>query len=266
MSGLEGDYDETDQFFSFWNAVDSASFTHAGCDCSLRDLEESHGQGCCTEGPGWALTRNAACLGLMSGGMRCHRPVEVGVPFCYFHFQRAERWFIQRMESKLDRLARERIEYGQQIWMIDRLENDVVRDAQSALARANAKVYFLGIDDEVVKIGFSINVDARVSQIRHGSSLAPDGYDRKRAQLIGTTEGGQSVESTLHQVLRPHRIVGEWFRLHDDVRAVINFLTTGEGEEAANAVFVAAVRRPWWIDEGYPTEAEAVAHMEGAAS
>lgn len=74
------------------------------------------------------------------------------------------------------------------------------------------EVYFAQRGD-VIKIGVSTNVPARLEQLRQGSG-AP-------LSLLGSIAGGYDVERALHQKLRAHRVYREWYRDHPEVRAAI---------------------------------------------
>lgn len=256
---LRGDYsDDLDGVYTFWGAIDSGSFYGwPSCDCLTVDPNR-HQESCLIEGPSWELVRNSKCLATMSTRLRCHRDTMTGIPFCQFHLARLEGWLMVRLERHVKALARRELGASKRVYLRDSLERALVEDAEQIVAKSKTQIYFLGIDAEIVKIGYSIHPLARVSQIRQGSSVCPEGYDRKRAELIGTIPGGQATEAQLHSVLRPHRITGEWFHLHDDVQKVIQFLLTGENERVANRVFLDAAVRPWWVDEGYGSESDAL--------
>lgn len=228
----------------FWAHVDSANFGRPRCD-------------------NWPERRrqDVECLAAMGDGRRCERPPAEDGPLCEFHEEKAALHLIDKYSRhaltwanrKVADLARASIAADRSI------------DAALEARGLKSKVYFLTAADEIVKIGRSVNVEARVAQIRQGSSLMPDGYDRKSIELAGTTPGGPSVERTLHRVLAPHRIKGEWFHMHRDVVAVMAYLCAGEMKQEANRVFVEARTRPWWVDEGYETESDAIRDLEASA-
>lgn len=114
--------------------------------------------------------------------------------------------------------------------------------ARPSLPLANPAqcVYFAAVGD-IVKIGHTANLAARLRSLRYGKSVArPDGYDYSQLVLLGMMSGGRGVETTLHDQLAPHRALGEWFYLSDVViRAIDHFLYDAPPpEELPNL---------WWV-------------------
>jgi hypothetical protein len=66
----------------------------------------------------------------------------------------------------------------------------------------NGWVYFFG-DDEAVKIGWTEQLETRMSRLRTG---------HPNAVLEAWFAGTPRVEARLHALLAPDRIRGEWFR------------------------------------------------------
>jgi hypothetical protein len=173
---------------------------------------------------GWEAQRDEEwCIAINSRQERCGQQACADSPFCGFHYDRAAEWFWRRLSvERVDALEERRLNL-REIALSAR-----ERDAESVLKAANAEVYFLGVDD-IVKIGFSKNVAMRVAQLRSkGGALMPEGYDPKRAELLGTAPGGRELEARLHGRLSDHRIVGEWFVLSPEVREAIDHFVHGK--------------------------------------
>lgn len=78
----------------------------------------------------------------------------------------------------------------------------------------NSGVYFVqGVDGGPIKIGYSWDVQTRVSALGVGSPV--------RLRVLAVIVGTGADEQELHQLLAVHRLHGEWFAPHSDVLAVI---------------------------------------------
>jgi hypothetical protein len=76
----------------------------------------------------------------------------------------------------------------------------------------DTSVYVLG-DGKYVKIGTSMDVEARVKQLRLKSeqTLCPDDLDHSRLRLYLSIPGNRRTEQHIHHEMRAYRVVGEWF-------------------------------------------------------
>ena len=76
-------------------------------------------------------------------------------------------------------------------------------------------VYVIGGEVGPVKIGTTVDPDARLAQLRStsASTLVPDEVNRDALALLYVTEGDRWLESRLHHVFGPARVAGEWFNL-----------------------------------------------------
>jgi hypothetical protein len=75
-------------------------------------------------------------------------------------------------------------------------------------------VYFIVDEtDRTVKVGRTTNEPQRLAQLQTASAV--------RLRYLGCIPGGAKSESLLHAALAPHRIQGEWFRLTDEVRVLV---------------------------------------------
>lgn len=83
-------------------------------------------------------------------------------------------------------------------------------------------VYFVSPGRGLVKIGRTINMDARLETLQCGSP--------ERLVLIGTVPGGAAVEKLFHVAFARCRVGGEWFEMDDAMRDVLSemFLTPEE--------------------------------------
>lgn len=240
---------------TFWDTVDSqrAFYTRFACRCPGKGTADNHEGDCATRGPGWRETRDDTCIAMRSDNTRCHQIVEAGMPFCSRHIRSVIDWVAWNHTSAMTRYFRtEEKRYIDHVLRIARQADAIEEDRQ-----LTGSVYFMGIDDQIVKIGRSLHPKSRLVSIRNGGSLMPDGFDPKRAEILGTVPGGAVLEAKLHQALRPHRLKGEWFAQHPDVIAVMAYLCLGEMKAEASRVLREAPFRKWWQDEGYLTEDEA---------
>lgn len=73
-------------------------------------------------------------------------------------------------------------------------------------------VYFLA-DKEHVKIGHAKNLRERISKLQIASA--------QNLHLLGFVAGGADEEAKLHERFKSHRLRGEWFVLHRDIRSFI---------------------------------------------
>lgn len=82
--------------------------------------------------------------------------------------------------------------------------------------RPEERVYFIGSELRVggmVKIGFSLNPDARLRQLQTSS--------HERLRIFATVPGGRHLEEKYHRRWKPRRKAGEWFVLGDCILAEI---------------------------------------------
>ena len=71
-------------------------------------------------------------------------------------------------------------------------------------AKGNTRVYFIWSPElRRVKIGWSEKTKLRLKNLQGASGM--------RLQLIGTIDGGRSMEKVLHERFADYRILGEWF-------------------------------------------------------
>jgi hypothetical protein len=64
-----------------------------------------------------------------------------------------------------------------------------------------------------IKIGIAVDPSKRLGNLQHGNP--------RTLKVIATRQGTTRDEATIHQRLKEHRLVGEWFRNHPDVVAEI---------------------------------------------
>jgi len=82
-----------------------------------------------------------------------------------------------------------------------------------------ATCYFIGGETGPVKIGYTLDVRARLSSIRSHSPV-PVG-------LLATRAGGRAREYAYHEQFAAHRLHGEWFERVPEIEAEIATLTEG---------------------------------------
>ena len=94
---------------------------------------------------------------------------------------------------------------------------------ENAARRAESNkpvVYFIGAGHRI-KIGTSIRPEARLSQIRVGSTKRPLGLDTSKARILATVPGGVEEEYALHQKFAHLRDAGEWFKAAPELKDYI---------------------------------------------
>jgi hypothetical protein len=74
-----------------------------------------------------------------------------------------------------------------------------------------SQVYFAGNDRGHVKIGYSVDLQRRLSDIRVGDPSV---------NLIRIIDGGQRTEEWLHKRFHKYRLLGEWFSFHADMMTI----------------------------------------------
>jgi len=79
------------------------------------------------------------------------------------------------------------------------------------------RVYFIS-DGELVKIGFSLNVEKRLQQLSFEAG--------KPLTVLATVEGGPALERKYHEQFASYRVRGEWFRLTPELSSEIQKLRT----------------------------------------
>lgn len=75
-----------------------------------------------------------------------------------------------------------------------------------------SEVYIIKAGDRI-KIGFSRDVQARLSAIQCGSS--------EQLELLATLPGDHKLERTIHRRLCTHHCRGEWYADNDEVRGIL---------------------------------------------
>lgn len=250
---LRMDSDNERDFWSHVDSLPSPSLTYA---CVCPEAPALHLGDCGTNGPGWKSTRSSQpCTSMRSDNTRCKNATDEDSPFCELHLSKVAKWIAHKHPSAfLNLLGEAEEQYASAVIRVAQA-GDVTLD----LSTLKSRVYFIGVSDQIVKIGYSIRPENRLLQIRQGSSLMPEGYDRKQVELLGSIPGGVILESRLHRLLRPHRLHGEWFTQHRDVVAVMAYLLGGEMCVDARGVFLDELSRSWWVDEGYLTQDDASA-------
>lgn len=83
----------------------------------------------------------------------------------------------------------------------------------------NAKVYFVSAPGRV-KIGFTCRPEKRLKDLQKG--------DMETLSVIAIIDGSRFLEKTLHHILQPHRLRGEWFADCAEVRAEIDSAIAGK--------------------------------------
>jgi len=92
--------------------------------------------------------------------------------------------------------------------------NEADSSAQEDLEQDKAgKIYFIKLKN-TVKIGFSKNPWARLSQLKCGMPYEPE--------LICSVNGSMDEEKELHSLFEEYQINREWFDLKGDLKAFIN--------------------------------------------
>jgi hypothetical protein len=87
-------------------------------------------------------------------------------------------------------------------------------------------VYFIRHGNKRVKIGFSVQVDRRLSEIQ--CSLPG------KAKILYLTPGDTNLEKKLHQLFAADRVSGEWFYYSPAIRAWIEADKTRREERVSN--------------------------------
>jgi hypothetical protein len=82
-----------------------------------------------------------------------------------------------------------------------------------------AKCYFIGGDEGPIKIGYSIDVNARLRTIQLCSPVRP--------RVLAIARGGIFRESAYHALFDEHRLHGEWFERAPEIEAEIVRLNGG---------------------------------------
>jgi len=84
-------------------------------------------------------------------------------------------------------------------------------------------VYFIKAGRRI-KIGRSLNPEARLKSIRGGNSQMPRNLDPSSAKLLATEPGGPARERELHQHFAHLRVAGEWFNNGPELKIYISEL------------------------------------------
>jgi len=91
------------------------------------------------------------------------------------------------------------------------------------LGQRDGRVYFVRAESGSIKIGWSQNVERRLSQLQVGSS--------EPLNVVTTMPGTMNTEKSLHQRFAKHQIEGaggEWFHPGEDLLRFIDSLAMGE--------------------------------------
>jgi len=178
----------------------------------------------------WRMIRDGGCLASKADGSRCGRDSAM-TPFCWQHEGAAFEWY-----------DRERVESGLHLTLpsgVTRFEAATLIGQAKSIIAAHGEgevVYFYELVGQcLVKIGTTRRLANRLASFRIGKGCTfPDGADHTTGRLIGTTPGGRDLEQHLHRVHHQHRVVGEWFRLVEDVADhIASLVGTPELEESA---------------------------------
>lgn len=94
----------------------------------------------------------------------------------------------------------------------DRLHHDADMSDEKAVC------YFIGGETGPVKIGYSIDVKARLSSIRSHSPVP--------LSILATRSGGRFREWAYHEQFAAHRLHGEWFERVPEIEAEIAKLSS----------------------------------------
>ena len=81
------------------------------------------------------------------------------------------------------------------------------------VSTARASVYFIQDEFGYVKIGWSVNVAARLSGLQVACPY--------NLFLIRVIDGGAATEAWLHRKFEAHRVRGEWFRFDEAMMTVV---------------------------------------------
>lgn len=105
-----------------------------------------------------------------------------------------------------------------------------------------SQVYFIrDLETLFIKIGVSINVTARMAEIRSGLSHG-------RCALLATVVGDIGREHRLHEMFRDDRVHGEWFKPSDRLMEYI--------AEARRNRAITSGQDDWLFEPGYVTAAD----------
>jgi len=178
--------------------------------------------------------RDERCLARKSDRTRCTGSTVDGTPFCSFHLTRAEDWFLARLTAAQQR----NLEWDLRTrYRITEAEFQMAAHFASSARSGGSRVYFYELEGQgLVKIGTSVQVEQRVAQFRNGTGCTfPPDCDPSAGRLIGHISGDRIVERALHDEFRPLRVVGEWFRLTDDLATSIAELIAADEAHRAQA-------------------------------
>lgn len=100
-------------------------------------------------------------------------------------------------------------------------------------------LYFIQMEDGPVKIGRSANVPSRLSSIQCASPY--------KVRLLGVLVGCGHQEDEFHQLLRRHRMRGEWFKWTNQVGDVVETALAGGDWRALELPDPDALPDDWWI-------------------
>lgn len=92
-----------------------------------------------------------------------------------------------------------------------------------AAYRGHPFVYFVGTRGNLVKIGTTVDLPARLKKLQTGSPY--------RLRVLACVAGDTALEAEYHAQFAEHRINGEWFRMSDAIRSEIRRLNSGGGAQ-----------------------------------
>jgi hypothetical protein len=98
-------------------------------------------------------------------------------------------------------------------------------------------VYAIDNGRGCVKIGWAKNPERRLAEINVS--------DPDRLSLVGYASGSREHEAAIHQILAPHRVRGEWFRIDGSVRLFLELIAAGNRPAPIARRKCAIRRRPF---------------------
>jgi hypothetical protein len=90
--------------------------------------------------------------------------------------------------------------------------------ANSNRRATKGRVYFIGAENGLVKIGWAVSPGLRLASLQTGSPL--------RLRLLASKPGSRTDESDLHRRFAHLRVHGEWFKPDDELHAYLAEFTT----------------------------------------
>jgi hypothetical protein len=103
---------------------------------------------------------------------------------------------------------------------LDERAAELERKPRGEPAQGVSVVYFVRRAD-LIKIGTTKNLRARLASLNRGDSAAP-GMTITPVELLATTLGDRAFEQRLHRQFRQYRVPGtEWFEVHPELLRLI---------------------------------------------